>query len=573
LVGITYNQKNQKNVTKTVSKIQHGAARQTMIDFLPFATIPHQTRLFLDFLADAPAICRFYPSKIASIADLSNRAVGVLENFSVDRAALCDALWRMNKGWQAPPQTFANIERLREKTAVAVVTGQQAGLFTGALYTVYKAVSVIKTAEILRRTNVNAVPVFWIATEDHDFAEIAETFVLNGSGQLTQIKINAAPENENLPVGKIKFDDSINAAIKDLFAALPRTLEIDNLKKIVRESYEPNRSVGEAFARMMARLFANYGLILLDPLDGDLKKLAAPLFSAAVAKSNEIAAALVARGSELKSSGYHTQILVENNSFPFFYFDADGKRRALQRRENGKIQVKAANLEFEIADLQILAMKNPSALSPNATLRATVQDFLLPTICYFGGAAEIAYFAQTAEVYRILKRPVTPILHRDSFTIVEPNVRRVLEKYNLRVPDFFQNPKALHSKIVENFLNSDAALVFAEAEERINIELNHLDKILISTAPTLSDNLAMRRRKILYHIGALRQKFHRAEIERHEAANRRLANAFAAIFPRGNLQERTINVTSPLARHGTNLIQRLYETADAENTAHKIIFI
>jgi uncharacterized protein YllA (UPF0747 family) len=224
-------------------------------------------------------------------------------------------------------------------------------------------------------------------------------------------------------------------------------------------------------------------------------------------------------------------------------------------------------------ELAEIAESEPSRFSPSVVLRSVVQDYLLPTVCYFGGAAEIAYFAQSGEVYRILNRPQTTILHRQSFTVIEPKHARTLEKYGLELKDLFTGLENLHPQIVEKYLNSETARLFTEAEQKINVELNRLDQNLSTIEPTLADNLATRRRKILYHVAALRNKFHRAEISRDEVTRRRLETMFASVLPHKHLQERTLNVSNFLDRYGLYFIDWIYEAIDLDDKGHRIIYL
>jgi len=469
--------------------------------------------------------------------------------------------------------SLENVERLRQPNSVAVVTGQQAGIFTGALYTIYKAISTIKAAACYRGRGINAVPVFWIATEDHDFAEIAETFVQNRNGCLSKITMSAAPETAGLPVGKIVLDDSINESVEHLFAELPKTEFSDEVENLVREAYQPGKNVGDAFALVMSRLFGEYGLVLFDPLDEKLKQLAAPLYLEAIEKSAEITTALLGRNRELEADGYHAQILVEESSFPLFWLDEAGKRHALRRGAGGKLFAKGDEKQFEIDELKELAQNSPERLSPNATLRNVVQDYLLPTAVYFGGAAEIAYFAQNSAIYKTLNRPVTPVRHRASLTVVERKHARTMEKYELNFVDLFEGKEKISAQIVERFLNREAAQVFAEVEENINAQLDSLDRELVKDVPTLAANLANRRRKILWHVGALRKKYHRAEILKDEIARRRLENLFTALLPHKALQERTLNVNTFLNFYGFNFIDWIYETIETDKENHQILYL
>src|SRR5204863_9067583 len=177
--------------------------------------------------------------------------------------------------------------------------------------------------------------------------------------------------------------------------------------------------------------------------------------SAAAKHAPEIGAALEERSRELEASGYHAQVLATGHSFPLFLHDESGARHALTRADNGKYRAKADATEYTADELAALALGSPERFSPNVTLRAVVQDYLLPTLAYYGGAAEIAYFAQTAEVYRVLQRPATPILPRSSLTMIERHTGRVLEKYGLTIADFFEGLEPVMKRVVEEYLGAD----------------------------------------------------------------------------------------------------------------------
>jgi uncharacterized protein YllA (UPF0747 family) len=204
-------------------------------------------------------------------------------------------------------------------------------------------------------------------------------------------------------------------------------------------------------------------------------------------------------------------------------------------------------------------------------LRPVVQDYLFPTICYFGGAAEIAYFAQNSEVYRTLNRPVTPIFHRQSFTIVEAKQRKVLNKFELTLPDLFAGIETTLLNIAEGDTSELSPRVFAEVERSFIAELDKLDERLSVVDPTLAASLAKRRNKILYHIAALRKKTLMAELRRKGTVERQISNLFAALLPNGELQERSINVYSFIDRFGQGFIERVYQSIDLEDKCHRVI--
>ena len=541
------------------------------VETIPFERIPNQSRLFRDYLNDPVALRKFYPSAIRFHHELSQRIPEVLAAQQVDRARLCDALQANNQRWGAGEETLKNIQLLRDADCVAVVSGQQAGLFTGPLYTIYKALSAVKLAGCLRQRNTKAVPVFWIAAEDHDFAEVAKAEFISRDCQLNQVEVSSELHREGQPVGRVVCDESITTVVNELFSLLPNSEFADDVKALVLNAWKPGRGFVDSFATMMTSLLGSHGLVLLNPLDADLKKLAAPIYSEAARRAPEIASAIEQRSRQLEEAGYHAQVMATTNSFPLFLHDESGARHAVTRTESGKYRAKEGTTEYTAEELSQLALESPERFSPNVTLRAVVQDYLLPTIAYHGGAAEIAYFAQTAEVYRVLDRPATPILPRSSLTMIERHAGRVLEKYDLTLEDFFEGIDPVIERVVEEHLCASTANRFAKTEQNVNDELDRLRKELESLDPTLADALETGRKKINYQLEGLRTRFVRAQMTRDEAAHRQLQRVFDQLYPNKDLQERHINITSLLARHGTYVIEWIYNAINLGNHEHEVV--
>jgi len=543
------------------------------VETLAFDLIPHQTPLFLDYLRDPTALREFYPEAVRFHHELPVRAPGVLAAHQTDRNSLCNALQAMNAAWGAGEETLKNIELLRDADCLAVVSGQQAGLFSGPLYTIYKALSAVKLAGCLTQRNSKAVPVFWIATEDHDFPEVAKAEFIGRDCKLAHVEVSSDLHREGQPVGRVIIDGSIDGVVERLLELLPSSEFTPELESLMRDAWRPGRSYGEAFARLMTLLLGRHGLVLLDPLDPRLKALAAPLYATAALRAHEIAAAIEVRSRRLVEAGYHAQVTPSENSFPLFIHDADGARHALTRTSEGKYSTKDTEEAYTVEQLSKLALAHPEQFSPNVTLRAVVQDYLLPTIAYYGGAAEIAYFAQTAEVYRLLERPITPILPRSSLTMIERHTGRVLERYGLTLADLFAGPENVWKRVVEEHLGADTAKSFARTEHAANRDLDDLREQLRSIDPTLADALETGRRKINYQLEGLRTRFHRAQMARDEAAQRQLERAFDQLYPNKELQERHINITSLLARHGRYVIDWIYNAINIGSDEHQIVYL
>ena len=538
---------------------------------LPFSDIPKQSRLFIEYQDNPAGLTRYYPNAVTSPESLPAQATEILANYKTDRKLLCDALVEINTGIGAGDATFKNIDRLRDTDALAVVTGQQAGLFTGPLYTIFKALSAVKLAETLASDGVKAVPVFWAATEDHDFDEVAEVFVIGKSGELVRSNYRPLQDVNNSPVGKVKIDAEMDSVIERFFSDLPETEFSADLRQLLASAWSDGTLYGDAFASTMASILGRFGIIFFDPLHEGIKRLSVPIYCEAIDNAEQIVSGVINRSRDLERDGYHAQVLVEDDYFPLFWHDDFGQRLALRTTASRTYRVRATNTEFTTAELKEMALNSPAKFSPGVMLRPVVQDYILPTLAYFGGAAEVAYFAQNSVVYRTLGRPVTPILHRQSFTIVEARQRRILDKFGLRLKSLFEGRDAIALRVAEFGLVPETARMFSDVEEKINTELNRIDQAVSTFDPTIAESLAKRRRKIIYHIAALRRTTLLAESRKNDTLNRQIENLFSTLVPNGQLQERSLNVFSFLNKFGPNLVDWIYDAIDLEDNGHRII--
>lgn len=547
------------------------APTNTRVQSLSFAELPHQSRLFLESSSE-PAK-KYYPNVTVSPLEVGGFAGEVLGNYRTDRKQLCTALTDINRRIDAGSKTFENIDLLSKADAVAVVTGQQAGLFTGPVYTIYKALSAVKLANELSSKGRKAVPVFWVATEDHDFDEVAEAHVLDRNTRPVRLQYKPADVRKNASVGDIKLDSTIVPVIDELFRQLPRSEFSEGILELLRSAYGEGNDLGSAFGRTLSALFSDYGLVVIDPLDKGIKRLAAPIYKQAVSHADEIVAAIREQNSSLDADGFHAQVLVEDDYFPLFLHDDDGKRTALRKAGDGVYRLKGGTHDFTTRELEQIAVDEPERLSPGVMLRGVVQDHLLPTICYFGGAAEIAYFAQNSAAYKILERPVTPIFHRQSFTVVESRQHRVLERFGWDIRTLFDGKERATLAAAADVLSPKMAGLFADVEEKINAELHRLDEALSESDVTLATNLATRRRKIIYHIATLRKKALLAETKKDETMRRQIDDLFNSLLPSGGLQERSLNVFSFINKHGFGFIDVLYDSVDLNDKGHRIVYL
>jgi bacillithiol biosynthesis cysteine-adding enzyme BshC len=550
-----------QNLEKAADKLENA---------LRFNDVPHTTKLFTDFLYDYSKVEKFYPNWGRSSSPLAERAK-FIGSQSYDRERVADALERTNRKAGSPDATFENIQILRRPGSVAIVTGQQAGLFTGPLYAIHKALTAIKLATCLKEQGVQAVPVFWIASEDHDYEEVNHCKVIDVEGKLKNVVYDGCGHKSDIPVGNIHLCEGIRLKISELLEALPPSEFMPQIEQDLRESYASEVGFADAFARLMARLFKDYGVILLDPLEEGLKQVASTLYAEALEKSSEIARALVKRSEELVAAGYHAQVHVSEDMVPLFF--VDGERRVAMTQHDERFLVKSSGRSYPKSELIEMARECSTCFSPNVSLRPVVQDFLLPTAAYIGGPAEIAYFAQIGAVYEVLGRPSPCILPRASMTIIEGRHQKALTKFSLTLPDLFDGLHAAVAKVVERSLDREASSTFSETERVFNEQLDRLEDSLRRTDATLAASVKLAREKVAYQIEHLRTKFVHASARRDEAAYRQVERAYNTLFPNKNLQERELNIFYFLSRYGPGIIDELYQAVEIGFSNHKLLYV
>ncbi len=536
---------------------------------ISFDQIPRTSRLFNDFLYNFDRVSRFYQPSGLDVSALVARAPKVAaQTFSRD--AVADALADQNALAGAGDLTFANIERLRQKDSVVVITGQQAGLFTGPLYTVFKALTAIKLAEHLRAQGLNVVPMFWVASEDHDFEEVNHTRLINREGQLVTITYAGCSPKEGKPVGHVKLNEKISENIDQVVAALPESEFMPRLVEDLRDSYKAGANFADAFGRMMIKLFGKFGVVLIDPLDDRLKAVAGEIYASAMSNAPEFASRFLNATAQLEASGYHAQVYANSEAAPLFMLD-EGRRTAMTRRDDGRFYLKGSEKSFGAAELLETVQRCPSCFSPNVTLRPIVQDFLLPTLAYIGGPAEIAYFAQLRPNYGLLNRVDPVALPRASFTLIEKRHAKTMSKYDIKFTDLFAGFEEVMKMVVERSLDQNTATAFDEIEKVFDDQLDKLNASLTAVDPTLADALKGGREKILYQLHNLRTRFVHNRGKRDETTRQQIERLFAALYPNKNLQEREVNVFYFLARYGYELIDRIYDEVEVGLRDHKLV--
>lgn len=504
---------------------------------VPYSETPGGSGLCLDYVERKPGVQSFYGHSydIDSIAAFSRGcprpSVGAL-------GQLCDALRAQQEKWGSSNR---GVDKLRAG-AVAVITGQQPGLFSGPLYAVFKAITAIKLARALDERGIPAAPVFWIAAEDHDQQEIRWASVLDRDGAPRRFQIDLEGDPA-APVGWTRYAGSVGETMARLWECLPDSEFIPEIRTMLEAAYAPGASPVDAFARLFARLFSSFDLTLVDPLDPPLKRLAGPILERAARSAEEIRSALRRQNQAIADAGYHEQVRVGDDFTGLFVYE-DGARRPLKPNQS-------------VSGL---------TLSPNVLVRPVVQDYLFPTAAYVGGPAEIAYFAQAAAIYRVLERPMPPIYPRIGATLVEARVARALDAYGLDAADAWRGRDFLAKKAGRRL---EGAPLFDHLHDVVNAELEALRPLLASVDPTLSGAIDTSRQKMLHQVEGLRTRYLNAQTKQNQVMDRRLDAIVNALYPEKKLQERELNIVSFISRYGMGLLDRLEKRLGLDVRGHQ----
>lgn len=534
---------------------------------IEYSKLPKTNALFLDYVNHFDRVAQFYngsPYQSASYKTLASQVRFGAE----ERARITEILMEQNKVLGCGKATFDNINRLGKPGTFAVVTGQQVGLLTGPAFTLYKALTAVKLAQLLTVQGLAAVPVFWLATEDHDLEEVARTATLDDESNLIDLKDSGERPAPHSPVGRVKFTEQIRAALDTLEGTLPPGESRDQVLRDLRECYQPGTTWGNAFGRFLAKVFSKWGVVLLDPMDEAVHKLNAHIYQEVITRCADLKGRLQKRSEMLVQSGYDAQVFVGEES-TLIFVEREGNRTALHERR-GQFSLDGAGA-ISAAELTTLAANQPLALTPNALLRPFVQDSLLPTIAYVAGPSELAYLAQSQVTYAELGRPQPVIFPRAGFTLVDARSKRLMEKYRVSLEDVWQGEEHLRRTIAANGFAEGWSTRLDETEAGLTQLLERLRKDVEAIDPTLLDTLRHTEEKMKHQMDQLKGKISRAAMGKSELLARHEQALFRFLLPRKQLQEREVSGAYFLGRAGYGLLGRLLENIQTDSSNHMVV--
>ncbi|MGA9405892.1 MAG: bacillithiol biosynthesis cysteine-adding enzyme BshC [Bacteroidota bacterium] len=528
------------------------------------------TPLFVDYLNDFEKLKEYYAADFRDRKSWKKLIDKVLSKRK-DRSTLIRVLTEQNKQYHCGIRTLANIDLLGNDNTVAIVTGQQVGICSGPLYTIYKTVTAIKLAEQLSAqfSDYNFVPVFWVENEDHDFEEINKVNLINPNGEIQTVEylFGGKPFERNPgAVGNIVIDNFIEKFFENMQAQLQETEFKAQLFASLRGYYRAGSTLGTAFVGLLNQMFEDSGLIFLDPGNTELKKIVKPVFQKEVAEMSKTSQRVIDRGAELEEH-YHAQIKAKPINLFMLH---KGGRYLIEPREHD-YSLKGTRQFFSKEELNNLVENSPELISPNVVLRPICQDTLLPTLAYVGGPSEIAYFAQLKPVYESFEVQMPVVYPRASVTIMEEKVKNILDKFQVDFTEIWSAIDPLLIRIAEQVSEVKVDTLFDQLHRRVQEAVAESRFGIQQIDPTLSGAIDSTLTRIESQLNVLKEKTQSAQQRRQEVTIKQIQKVAANIFPKSNFQEREFNVVYYMNKYGPDFVKWLSGEIIIDRFQHQLI--
>jgi len=531
------------------------------------ADLPSLSPVVRDYYFDFGEVREFFNGDFRDIT-VYERQMERLKSRDYSRGRLAEILKDQNRSNGCGPRTLQNIEALAKDNACAVVTGQQVALFSGALYTIYKALTAIKLAQTLsQRSSAPVVPIFWLATDDHDFAEVNHIDLLDQSGQLQRISYDDRPSEARLPVGGVAFSAEIEACVDALDEMTSPSEFKAEVLSMLKEAYQPGRTFGDSFATWVTRLFSDHGLVLIDPSHPDLTAMAQKPLEMEIAEESPLSRCAIETSARLTEKNYTPQVGQQEGKLNLFL--AEHGRQPIHIDGDGFI-VKDPDRRFTTDELVEMARDTPHALSPNVLMRPLVQDTILPTVAYVGGPGEIAYFAQLRGAYERFDIPMPVVYPRKGFTLVERHIGSSLEALALSIQDVWGGLAEKRNALAAEEVPEALQRALSTAAENLERDLGDVRRKAAAMDGSLGQTADGAHRKIQHQLNLLEGKVIQAAKRKQETVGRKLTKLENTLCPNRHLQERVFNVTPFLMKYGFSWLDDLYEALDLNHFDHQI---
>ena len=531
-------------------------------------TFPWIRRLASDYAFAFANVAPFFagdPATSAAWADTIRRSQGLARQ----PAEIARVIAAQQEKRAAPPASRESAARLADPATRVIITGQQAGLFGGPLFTLLKAITTMKlAAEVSKEHRVPVVPVFWIDAEDHDWPEVSGCTVLDEELAATTVRLADLPGAGTQPIARLNLTDAIQPAIDQLASSLPDSEFKSEVLETVRAAYLPGRSMATAFGVLLEQVLGPRGLVVYDSADPAAKPIARDVFVKEVSQPGHTARIAAKAGDALVAKGYHAQATLADGTVSLFHLNA---QRAPIRIDGEKAIV--GDQTMSTAQLVEEARSRPEHFSPNVLLRPIVQDTVFPTICYVAGPNELAYLGQLKDVYAHFGVPMPLFYQRGSATLADSATLRFLSKYDLPITALRAQDESALNQLLESQLPPTVEQSLTAVGSLIDERMAAVAAAVPQIDPTLEGAVKSTLGKLQHEVQALHNKVIQAAKRRDDTLRRQFQRAQALTFPEGHPQEREVGFVWFLNRYGPALVDRLLEELPLAMGHHWVLTI
>ena len=540
------------------------------LDSIDLRRLSWTARFLQDYCYDFDRLSPFFVGSPAD-PDTWRLAIAERQNRSGTTRPIADVATRQLTARGAPPEALASAARLRNAETVSIVTGQQAGLFGGPLFTLLKALTAIKLArQVTDEHGVPAVPVFWVDAEDHDLAEISTCTVLTSDLDHRSVSLSLGAD-ANQPASAVELPASVTDVVAELRTLLPTTEFSDGLFTRLSAAYRPGVGIVDAFTRWLELILGPHGLVVFDASDGDAKSLAQSIFIRELEVVGQTSHLAATAGDELSRLGYHAQVTPTPDAVSLF--SLDGGRNAIRRHDTDDDAFRVGGASQSAVELRRLAEHEPNAFSPNVLLRPVVQDALFPTVAYVSGPSELAYLGQLRQVYDHFDVPMPIIYPRATATIVDRSTLKFLARYPIGFEHLQAQDDSELNRLLASLLPTSVEEAIVGTEQAVASHLTAVANEISAVDPTLEGAVDTTRGKMERDIRTLRGKIVQAAKRRDETLRRQFQRARNQAFPGGDPQERSVSLLYFLNRYGDRVVDRLLADLPLELGQHYLLTV
>jgi bacillithiol biosynthesis cysteine-adding enzyme BshC len=469
------------------------------------------------------------------------------------------------------PEALKNIDALRCSDTYVVIGGQQAGVLTGPLYTIYKAVHLIQAAKKLSaQLETEVIPVFWIAGEDHDIDEVDHLYWLIDQERTLHKERISLQKKGRKSASQLPLDeDAVHRFLESFFNAHTETVHTPSIRALLEDTAAASTTLAEWFARLMAELFGKHGLVLVESSLPFVRELERPMFQTVIEKNEEIARLLGKAEERLEAAGYPMQLKVAENQANLFLYE-EGERLLVERYGEKFVNRRASYSREEL--LQLLDA-DPQRFSSNVVSRAFMQEHLFPTLAFVGGTGEVAYWAYYRDVFASCGLQMPIVLPRISVTLLEGALERLLDGFSLSLEQVLTGFADWKREWEKTQVRHPLEKQFAEARDSLLAVYRPLVEDVVKLDPGMKRLAEKNTTFLMEQVSFLEERLIRSLHEREDVAEHRLRRIEAALLPEGGWQERKLSFFSFANKHGLSLLDQLVEAPFAHDGSHQIFYL